>query len=87
MDQITEEDCIALLRNKYEEIKSQARSDYPKRADFSENEVVAIKQHLGPWPRALEKAGVKPVNDALMEKKKLKIIEKKRKKRKDSKNV
>ena len=33
---------------------------YPQRSDFSEDEVVAIKAFLGPWPRALEAAGVKP---------------------------
>ena len=47
-------DCLRLLQEKYEEV-----GRYPKRADFSEQEVVAIKAFLGPWPRALEKAGVK----------------------------
>ena len=80
MGQMTKEDCISLLQNKNEELKAQGRSDFPKRADFSENEVIAIKSHLGPWPRALEAAGIKPVNEALMEKKKRKMIERKRKK-------
>ena len=61
-------------------MKAQGRNDYPKRADFSEQEVIAIKSQLGPWPRALETAGIKPVNDALMKKKKQKKIERKRKK-------
>ena len=80
MAQLTREDCIRLLQKKYEALKAQGRGDFPKRADFSENEVIAIKSHLGPWPRALEAAGVKPVNEALMEKKKQKKIERKRKK-------
>ena len=54
------EDCIILLNNKYQELKSLGIFRYPKRADFEEREVVAIKAFLGPWPRALEKAGVKP---------------------------
>ena len=80
MDQLTKEDCIAMLQKKYEELKAQGRSDFPKRADFSENEVIAIKSFLGPWPRALEAAGIKPVNEALMEKKRQKKIAMKRKK-------
>ncbi len=79
MAQITKEDCIQLLRKKHEELKAQGRTDFPKRADFSESEVIAIKSNLGPWPRALEAAGVKPVNEALMEKKRQKMIERKRK--------
>ena len=53
----TKEDCIALLQ-KMQDSLSEDR--YPKRADFSEEEVEAIKAHLGPWPRALEAAGLKP---------------------------
>ena len=70
MTQLSREECIALLNNKYEEIRSQGRNDFPKRSDFSENEVIAVKAVFGPWPRALEAAGIKPVNAALMEKKK-----------------
>ena len=55
--QYTKEDCIALLQ-KMQDSLSEDR--YPKRADFSEEEVEAIKAHLGPWPRALEAAGLKP---------------------------
>ena len=80
MSQLTREDCIAMLQKKYEELKAQGCSDFPKRADFSENDVVAIKSFLGPWPRALEAAGIKPVNEALMEKKRQKKIAMKRKK-------
>lgn len=31
----------------------------PKKSDFTEQEVSLIKQKLGPWPRALEAAGLK----------------------------
>lgn len=31
----------------------------PKRSDFSPDDACFIKQKLGPWPRALEKAGLK----------------------------
>lgn len=55
---LTKADCVTLLQEKYQEVDR-----YPKRADFSEKEVVAIKAFLGPWPRALEAAGVKPPRD------------------------
>ena len=54
------EDCILLLQNKYQELQREGVSRYPQRSDFEEREVVAIKAFLGPWPRALEAAGVKP---------------------------
>ena len=57
------EDCILLLQNKYRELQEQGLSRYPKRSDFEAREVVAIKAFLGPWPRALEAAGVKPLRD------------------------
>ena len=54
------EDCIILLRNKYQQLQAQQLSRYPQRSDFEDREVVAIKAFLGPWPRALEEAGIKP---------------------------
>ena len=54
------EDCILLLQDKYKELQAGGLSRYPQRSDFEEREVVAIKAFLGPWPRALEAAGVKP---------------------------
>ena len=57
------EDCILLLQNKYKELKAEGLSRYPQRSDFSDREVVAIKAFLGPWPRALEAAGIKPPRD------------------------
>ncbi len=57
------EDCIALLCDKYLQLKQQGLSRYPQRSDFETHEVVAIKAFLGPWPRALEAAEVKPPRD------------------------
>ena len=57
------EDCILLLKNKYKELQAKGLSRYPQRSDFEEREVVAIKAFLGPWPRALEAAGIKPPRD------------------------
>ena len=56
--------CIALLQQKQKQLAADGLCRYPQRSDFSEDEVVAIKAHLGPWPRALEAAGLKPVRDA-----------------------
>ena len=57
------EDCIVLLQNKYQELQKEGLSRYPQRSDFEDREVVAIKAFLGPWPRALEEAGIKPPRD------------------------
>ena len=50
--------AIGLLRAKYEELQGER---YPKRSDFSEEEVVMIKAHLGPWPGAFGAAKIKPI--------------------------
>ena len=57
------EDCLVLLNEKYRELQSQGLDRYPQRSDFGDREVVAIKAFLGPWPRALEAAGIKPPRD------------------------
>ena len=54
---------MVLLNEKYKELQSQSIERYPQRSDFSDREVVAIKAFLGPWPRALEAAGIKPLRD------------------------
>ena len=54
--QYTKEICIELLKTKQSHIEGR----YVCRADFSDEEVAAIKSFLGPWPRALEAAGLKP---------------------------
>ena len=56
--------CIELLRAEY--VKHPDR--YPKRSDFTEDQVQAIKAALGPWPRALEAAGLKEPNTEKQEK-------------------
>ena len=57
------EDCILILQEKHRELFESGLSRYPQRSDFSEREVVAIKAFLGPWPRALEAAGIKEARD------------------------
>lgn len=49
---------ISLLQDKAKEV-----GRLPKKSDFSSNEVCLIKAKLGPWNRALEEAGLKPVSD------------------------
>ncbi len=56
----TKEDCILLLREKSDQLAAGNASRFPQRSDFDEEQVVAIKSFLGPWPRALEAAGLKP---------------------------
>ena len=46
-----------------ERLQVVGETRYPKRSDFLEHEVVAIKAFLGPWPRALELAGIKTTDD------------------------
>ncbi len=43
-----------MLKNKAKDL-----GRIPKRSDFTSSEVCFIKQKLGPWPRALEKCGLK----------------------------
>ena len=57
---MTKEDCIALLQEKAALLRAQGCERYPQRSDFTKEEVVAVKAHLGPWPRALEAAKIKP---------------------------
>ena len=47
--------AIALLREKAAELDRP-----PKKDDFDEATRARIKAFLGPWPRALEAAGLKP---------------------------
>ena len=55
--------AIALLNNKSEELSRAGEQRFPRRSDFSEDEVNAIKSFLGPWPRALEAAGLKEARE------------------------
>lgn len=52
--------CIALLRDKQQSLSVQGLERFPQRGDFDVEQVVAIKAAFGPWPRALEAAGIKP---------------------------
>ena len=54
----TKESSIRLLVEKQEALKLMGLSRYPQRSDFEAEEVCAIKAFLGPWPRALEAAGL-----------------------------
>lgn len=63
------EDCILLLIQKRNELADQGLKRFPQRSDFSDYEVMSIKAFLGPWPRALEAAGLKePRADDRLEK-------------------
>ena len=71
---LTKDDCIRLLQDKYKET-----GIYPRKAEFSEQEVSMIKAYFGPWPRALEAAGVKePKEENRADRKRQKRIETKR---------
>lgn len=52
--------CLTFLREKHDSLIAEGQSRYPQRGDFDIEQVVAIKAHLGPWPHALEAAGIKP---------------------------
>ncbi len=58
-EKLTREDCLFLLIKKQKELKEQGLTRFPQRSDFTEYEVMSIKAFFGPWPRALEVAGVK----------------------------
>ena len=63
------QDCISLLQKKQEELHISGKERTPIRSDFSDAEVVAVKAFLGPWPRALEAAGLKePRNEDRLQK-------------------
>lgn len=49
--------AAAQLRAKAEEVEH-----IPKKEDFDEVTLSGIKAYLGPWPRALEYAGLKEVS-------------------------
>ena len=77
----TKEYFIGLLKQKQAELQAKGDDRYPRRSDFSEREVMGIKAHLGPWPRALEAAELKPSDAAAREEKRLqRRIEAKRRK-------
>lgn len=78
-EKLTRDDCIGLLVAKADELHADGETRFPKRSDFEAREVVAIKAFLGPWPRALEAAGLKePRSDEKRLKTALKRIRSKR---------
>ena len=60
---LTKADAIRLLIEKQQALAGADMQRYPRRSDFPADEVAAIKAFLGPWPRALEAAGLKPARD------------------------
>lgn len=48
--------AVRQLQQKAEELGRR-----PRKADFNDGDRARIKAFLGPWPRALEAAGLKPV--------------------------
>ena len=79
-EKYTKESCIVLLREKQATLAAAGETRFPQRSDFDEHEVVAIKAHLGPWPRALEAAGLKELraNDRLEKNREKRIRAKRR---------
>ena len=61
--QYDREAAVRLLADMRAALLARGESRYPQRNDFSPEQVVAIKAFLGPWPRALEAAGIKPPRD------------------------
>lgn len=78
MEKFTKEQCVYLLCRKAKELEENGENRYPQKSDFSEAEAAAVKTFLGPWPRALEAAGLKPEDPERLEKKKQKRIASKR---------
>ncbi|MBQ9543870.1 MAG: hypothetical protein IJV00_01935 [Clostridia bacterium] len=60
MGKYTKTDCIELLKAAQRKREESGQKGYVCRSDFTTEEVVAVKAFLGPWPRALEAAGIKP---------------------------
>lgn len=79
---LTKEDCLELIKGKYNET-----GKIPEKSDFSDYQVMMIKSHLGPWPRAMETAGVKaPRSDEKLHKKREKRLRAKQRKAEFKKN-
>lgn len=73
-------DCIDLIREKAAKLEKSGEHRLPKRSDFSEFEVMMIKSYFGPFPRALEAAGVKQKRQGVEQKRLEKRIKAKRNK-------
>ena len=73
-------DCIDLIKEKAAELEKSREQRLPKRSDFSDLEVMMIKSYFGPFPRALEAAGVKQKRQGIEQKRLEKRIRAKRNK-------
>ena len=62
-ERYSREKSIQLLIDKQKLLDESGITRYPQRSDFDDEEVCAIKAFLGPWPRALEAAGLKTPRD------------------------
>ncbi len=71
-NKLGKEECILLIKQKHDEL-----GHFPKKSDFDNEIVSMVKSYFGPWPRALEAAGIKEPN--------LQKIEQKREKRRRAK--
>ena len=69
-----------MLRGKADEL-----GRLPRKSDFEPADTSRIKEKLGPWPRALESAGLKPVTVHRIEKQKAQ--EEKRVRRKERRHA
>lgn len=73
--------AVSLLTAKYNALNQER---LPKKSDFNDEEICFIKQKLGPWPRALEAAGLKEkIGPSAKEISKLKRKRRKEKMRKE----
>ncbi len=80
--------AVKMLQDKFAELNSER---LPKRSDFSSDDACFIKQKLGPWPRALEEAGLKEKKrpdsrERNREKRREAALKKKEEKRKEKNN-
>ncbi len=57
------ERAVKLLKQGSEMLSVRGETRMPQKSDFSDAEFCLIKQSLGPWPRALEAAGIKAPSD------------------------
>ena len=77
---LTKSDCLDLIREKAAELENKGEHRLLKRSDFSDLEVMMIKSYFGPFPRALEAAGVKQKRQGVEQKRLEKRIRAKRNK-------
>ena len=52
-----------MLTDMQETLRAAGEERLPQKSDFTAEQIVRIKAYLGPFPRALEAAGLKPPRD------------------------